>query len=306
MKRFIIIILIVLFSGKLFSQYYQQYSQYISNGQAINPAYAGSHEVLSTTLSYRDQWVGFDGAPKTMTFSAHTPLNKMSSAVGLQLFSDRIGVSKHNGIFFSYAYRIRFKKNNRILAFGTGAGLSMFRSNLNSVTINNSGDKAFEGQFLKSNRPNFSLGIYYYSNRFFAGLSVPSILHYGYDVFNNTNDSLKTSARNIYYSVGYVFKLNSDIKFVPSCLIKSYPGLHTQMDLNFKLCIYDVLGMSFSLRFGDAMIWIIDYKMNNQLSIGYSHDFSSSILNRFSHGTNEFLLKYKFAYKSNLETTKLF
>ena len=96
MKRLLFLITIILFTGNIFAQYYQHYSQYLANGQAINPAFAGSREVLSTALLYRNQWVGFDGAPKTMTFSAHTPLNKLSSAIGLQLFSDRIGVSKHN------------------------------------------------------------------------------------------------------------------------------------------------------------------------------------------------------------------
>lgn len=306
MKKIILIVTVFLFSGNIFAQYYHHFSQYMSNGQAINPAYTGSREVLSTSLLYRDQWIGFDGAPRTMTFSAHTPLNQMSSAVGLQLFSDRIGVSKHNGVFVSYAYRIRFKKNHRTLAFGLGGGISMFRSNLNSVLTNTTGDVSFEGQYLKSNRPNFSIGTYYYSNRLHVGLSVPSILHYGYDVFGKTPDSLKANTRNVFFMAGYVFKLNKDIKFTPSCLIKSYPGLQTQMDLNLGLIIYDALGMSVSLRFGDAMIWIIDYKINNQFKIGYSHDFSTSMLNRYAHGTNEFMLRYEFAYKTNVESIKLF
>ncbi len=306
MKRLLFLITILLLTGNLFAQYSQYFSQYLSNGQAINPAYAGSREVLSTTLLYRNQWVGFDGAPKTMTFSAHTPLNKLSSAIGIQMFSDRIGVSKHNGVFFNYAYRIRFKKNHRTLAFGIGAGLSMFRANLNSVTLSTPGDIEFVGQNLKSNRPNFNFGIYYYSNRFFTGFSVPSLLHYGYDVFGNTADSLKTTPQNFYYTAGYVFKLNNDLKLTTSCLIKSYANFKSQMDLNLNLCIYDVLGMSVSLRFGDALVWIIDYKINDQFKIGYSHDFSFSILNRYAHGTNEFMLRYEFAYKSNVASTKLF
>jgi len=306
MRRLIIILTIFLFPGNIFCQYYQHFSQYLLNGQAINPAYTGSREVLSTTLLYRDQWIGFDGAPKTMTFSAHTPLTKLSSAIGLQFFSDKIGVSKHNGIFFNYAYRIRFKKNHRTLAFGLGAGISMFRANLNNVSIITSGDATFEGQNLKSNLPNFNAGIYYYSNRFFAGWSIPAIIHYGYDVFGNTPDSMSTTPRNIYYILGYTFNLNKDITFTTSFLFKTYSGLEGQTDLNLNLNIYNTLGMSLSLRFGDAMVWIIDYQINNQLKIGYAHDFSTSMLNRYAHGTNEFMLRYEFAYKLNMTSTKLF
>lgn len=307
MKKVSFIILFFIFSCNLFAQYYQQFSQYLLNGQAINPAYAGSREVLSATMLYRDQWVGFAGAPKTMTFSVHTPLTSLSSAIGLQLFSDKIGVSKHNGIFINYAYRLRFKKNHRTLAFGMGAGINTFRSNFSNITINDLGDKAFEYQYIKSTRPNFSFGAYYYSKRFFAGASFPALLHYGYDVFGGIPDSLRTSPRNAYYTAGYVFGANKNIKFSPSLLIKTYYPHVGQVDLNFRLSIYDALGMALSLRFGDALVWVIDYQLiKNQLQIGYAHDFSTSMLNKYAHGTNEFMLRYEFAYKSNVVSTKLF
>ena len=307
MKKVPIIILFFIYSCNLFAQYYQQFSQYLLNGQAINPAYAGSREVLSTTLLYRDQWVGFAGAPRTMTFSAHTPLTSLSSAIGLQIFSDKIGVSKHNGIFINYAYRIRFKKNHRTLAFGMGAGVNTFRSDFSNVAINDLGDKAFEYQYLRSTRPNFSIGAYYYSKRFFAGASIPSLLRYGYDVFGTAPDSLRTSPQNSYYTVGYVFGINKDIQFSPSILLKTNYPQNRQIDLNLKLSIHDVLGMALSIRFGDALVWIIDYQIiPNQLRIGYAHDFSTSMLNKYAHGTNEFMLRYEFAYKSNVVSTKLF
>ncbi len=307
LKKLTISIILFIFSCNLFAQYYQQFSQYLLNGQAINPAYAGSREVLSTTLLYRNQWVGFEGAPKTMTFSANTPLSKLSSAVGIQIFSDKIGVSKHNGIFLNYAYRIRFKKNHRTLAFGMGGGINTFSSNFSNVTTNDLGDKAFEEQYLKKTRPNFSFGAYYYSNRFFAGVSIPSLLHYGYDVFGVAPDSMQTLPYNIYYTAGYTFGLNKDVKFSPSILLKTNYPQKGQIDLNLKLSIYDVLGMAASLRFGDALVWIIDFQIiPNQLKIGYAHDFSTSVLNKYAHGTNEFMLRYEFAYKSNVVSTKLF
>ncbi len=307
MKKIYISILFFIFSCNLFAQYYQQFSQYLLNGQAINPAYAGSREVLSAALLYRDQWVGFAGSPRTMTFSAHTPLTSLSSAIGLQIFSDKIGVSKHNGIFINYAYRIRFKKNHRTLAIGMGAGINTFRSDFSSVTLNDLGDKAFEYQYLNNIRPNFSIGVYYYSNKFFAGAAIPSILRYGYDVFGATPDSLRTNPQNSYYTIGYEIGLNKDIKFSPSILLKTNSPQKGQVDLNLKLSIYDALSMAVSVRFGDALVWIIDYQIiPNQLKIGYAHDFSTSLLNKYAHGTNEFMLRYEFAYKSNVVSTKLF
>ena len=306
MRHILYILLIFVLSQTVVGQYSPHYSQYLLNGMAVNPAYTGSREVLSTTLLYRDQWIGFEGAPKTMTMSIHTPLKQLSSAVGLQIFNDRIGVASHTGVFLNYAYRIRFKKNNRTLAFGMGLGLNIYRANLDKVNVGAISDETFENQIYKSTRPNFSDGIYYYSKRFFVGLSAPAILHYGYDVYSSTPDSSTTAPVNFFFTMGYTFKLNNDIKIRPSILRKSYPQQDNQIDFNLSLIVYDALNMSFSIRGKESLVWILEYKINNQLKIGYAHDFVTSRLNKYSHGTNEFLLRYELKFKSDQMNTRFF
>lgn len=305
-KLFILFLFVITFSS-VYSQYSPTYSQYQLNGLAINPAFAGSREVLSTNILYRDQWLGFEGAPRTMTLSTHTPLRKLSSAVGLQIFNDKIGVSGHSGIFFNYAYRVRFKKNHRTLAIGTGAGLDMYRANLSKVEVNSPGDQAFENQVFKSSRMNFSFGIYYYSNKVFAGISTPAILHYGYDVHSATPDSSTTAPTNFFITAGYTFKFNKDIKFRPSILHKTYPKLDSQTDFNFSLIVFDQLSMGLSVRSGESIVWIIEYQiLRNQLRIGYAHDFVTSRLNRYTHGTNEIMLRYELVFRSDITNTRFF
>ena len=66
MKKLIIIIATVgFFTPQLKAQQDPMLSQYMFNGLYINPAYAGSHKYWSSTLSYRNQWVGLEGAPST-------------------------------------------------------------------------------------------------------------------------------------------------------------------------------------------------------------------------------------------------
>ena len=72
-KILVLIILIVMFNSASFGQQDAQYTQYMYNTISVNPGYAGSRDVLSLTGLYRTQWVGLEGAPKTMTFSGHTP-----------------------------------------------------------------------------------------------------------------------------------------------------------------------------------------------------------------------------------------
>ena len=98
----IVFVLVLLLNGIGFRLAAQQsivYSQYIYNGLLINPAYAGSHIQLSATVSYRNQWVNFEGAPQTATLGVHSAVNKSKIGLGLLATSDKIGSYTNTGIF---------------------------------------------------------------------------------------------------------------------------------------------------------------------------------------------------------------
>src|SRR5687767_15416872 len=101
----IMFVFVLLLNGVSFRLAAQQsivYSQYLYNGLLINPAYAGSHVQLSTTLSYRNQWVNFEGAPQTATLGTHATVNKSKVGLGLLFTSDKIGSYTNTGAFGSY------------------------------------------------------------------------------------------------------------------------------------------------------------------------------------------------------------
>ncbi len=101
-----------------------QYSQYMFNQMAINPAYAGSREALNTVVLMRHQWTGIDGAPNTQTFTIHGPLRKKKVGLGFSVIADQIGPKKSIGALASYAYRIPLKKGN--LSFGLRFGMYQY------------------------------------------------------------------------------------------------------------------------------------------------------------------------------------
>jgi hypothetical protein len=98
-------------------------TQYLFNGLLINPAYAGSRKALTANLTWRQQWAGFEGAPRTQVLSIHSPLPEKKLALGLLLINDRIGVAHETAVTSNYAYRIRLGRGQ--LAFGLGAGVRM-------------------------------------------------------------------------------------------------------------------------------------------------------------------------------------
>ena len=121
-ERAIIAAILVVFAVSVDAQHSPITSQYMFNGLLINPAYAGSRDALAANITYRRQWVGFEGAPTTNLFSVHSPIRGSRIGLGLQVYTDRIGVSRETGVMTNYAYRIPFKKGK--LQFGIGAGVN--------------------------------------------------------------------------------------------------------------------------------------------------------------------------------------
>ena len=174
MKKYITIVLVLIsvFTNRVQAQQEAMYSQYMFNTLAINPAYAGSRNVTSATALYRNQWVGIQGAPETITFSLDAPLNNKKVGLGFQVFNDKIGITNTTGAFGSYAYRVRLNKGT--LAFGLQAGASQYRANFHSVSLNSipTDDVAFSENINKV-LVNFGAGLYYSTDRFYMGLSSP-------------------------------------------------------------------------------------------------------------------------------------
>lgn len=286
-------------------QFFQHYSNYHFNGFIINPAYAGSREVLSAAFLHRDQWIGFPGAPVTQTLSVHTPLKTISSAVGVNLFNDKLGVNRHTGLFVDYAYRIKVSETGRF-SIGMSAGVSFFRSFLSEVETTELNDAVFDGSNFKYTTPNFGFGMFYYTQRFFAGLSWPLLVKYSSDMSRSEADSLFTSPVNTFIQCGYIFKLNNDLKIKSSIMIKNYQKYEGQLDFSNSLIVYNTLQIGFSMRSSDAFIGMIEYRVNDQFRIGYAHDFITSKMAKYSHGSNEIVLRYEPVKKMNYENTRFF
>ena len=99
-----------------------QYSMYMHNKYAFNPAYAGMDESLSLTGVYRKQWAGLTGAPASQNVSIHMPFYYLSGGIGANLDSDVVGAHRNTKVTLSYNYYLDLNKSNR-LAIGLAGGV---------------------------------------------------------------------------------------------------------------------------------------------------------------------------------------
>jgi type IX secretion system PorP/SprF family membrane protein len=293
MKKILVTILLALcFSSKIFAQQDPQYTQYMFNMLAINPAYAGNQEdVLSATALFRRQWVGIEGAPTTQTFSMHAPvMQQRLSNIGLGglIMNDKIGISNALTATISGAYRIKFGRGN--LAMGINGGIRQYRADFTSVQTSLSGqyDPAF-AQNITEIMPVVGVGFFYNTDRFYAGISTPQLLSMRQTVGNANIQHFS----HFFGNVGYVFDLNETFKLKPSAMLKFVQGSPLSVDLNSNLWWKERIGLGLSWRVGDSVDALLEIRINNNFSFGYAYDYTLTELRNYNTGSHELMLRYQ-------------
>lgn len=293
MKKIYLTLSLFLLAFVATAQQQAMFTQYMFNGLVLNPAYAGSHEAISLTGVARKQWVGFEGAPSTQTFSIHAPVRLGKIGVGFYFLNDEIGVTNETNFFGSLSYRIKI--NEGFLSMGLQFGLLNHRTDFNKLRINDLDDPNLSGTLIDILKPNVGTGLYYNNDRLYIGLSVPHLLT---NRFTSNQDAnlVYTQARHYFLTAGYVFDLTHFLKFKPSTLLKAVEGAPIELDLNANLLINDVLWIGAGYRSFDSFHLMTQLQLTNQLAIGYTYDTSVNGLRAENTGTHEIMFNYRFNF----------
>ncbi len=271
-------------------------SLYMFDPLVINPAYAGTHVQFSATAIYRNQWVNFDGAPKTLTASMHSGFRKARVGLGILFGKDEIGVHSDNSLYFAYAYKIPLtnRKNPAVLSMGIQGGFNTLKSDYFKT---NPRDGMELGALTKFN-PNFGAGVFFRSRELYAGFSVPYIVNNRtIDIIDETFSELITPSgrqqRYYYVMAGTTRKLSEDFKIAPSTLIRIQENAPLSFDLNTMLIIKDAVSLGGSYRLGDSFIGLFELQINDNFHVGYAYDITTSDIRLYSNGSHEIMINYR-------------
>ena len=266
------------------------YTQYMYNLSVINPAYAGSKENLSMGLLYRKQWVDIEDAPTTGTFFAHSPVGK-NVGVGLSAITDKIGPVEENNIYGDFSYTLNMGGENR-LAFGLKAGVTMHKvglfSQVNS-TLPDINDPAFSED---TNNTFFNLGagLFYYTNKYYVGFSVPNFLKSKHLDYNGRQFGSETS--HYFLTGGYVFDLSPSLKFKPFAMIKSAIKAPVSLDVSANFLYIEKFEVGGTYRLDDSFGLMVNYAITPNLKIGYAYDQIVSDLKVTTPSSHEIILLF--------------
>ncbi len=298
MKKIYIVLTIILVGFSASAQQDAMFTHYMFNTLEVNPAYAGSRDALTITGLHRSQWVSFPGAPKTQTLTLHTPVFDGNTGIGLSVINDKIGPTNTTSFYFDFSYKIKITEKAN-LAFGLKGGLNMVNHDLNNLTLDQRNDPAFSANIRSRLLPNFGFGMYYYTDKFYAGVSVPKLLENDF-ASNSTSGTtdLASEKRHYFLILGSVFRLNESILFKPTGFMKVTNGAPIEGDITGTFIFNDKFWIGAMFRTGDAVGVLAGLNITNQLALGYSFDWSyANTTMVYNGGSHEIMLRYDFIYK---------
>jgi type IX secretion system PorP/SprF family membrane protein len=276
------------------AQQYPQFTQYMYNHSIINPAYATASEgTINFGALYRTQWVGLEGAPKTGSFFAHTPINEKME-VGISFVNDNIGdVVTENNIFVDYAYILRLNETSK-LSLGLKGGFTFFKTNFTDFSLqsgNASTDVAFNENISKT-FPNVGLGTFYFTDTYYVGLSIPNLLTSKH--IETENGIASTGVQDIHFFLtgGYVFDISQNLKFKPAFMTKAVKGAPLSIDLTANVLINNRIEAGLGYRIDDAVTGLVNFKVIPELRIGYAYDYTTTNLGDFNSGSHEIMILF--------------
>lgn len=265
-----------------------QYTQYMYNTHSVNPAYAGSRGSLSIMGVYRNQWVGLDGAPKTLNFSAHSPIGVKGVGLGLGFTSDQIGPTASSIITADFSYTIPLEDDLK-LAFGMKGGVSIWDVDPTKLNIFNPNDYDLRQENTAS--PVIGTGLYLYTSKWYVGVSSPNVLKTQY--YDEVQISTVNKRTHIYLIGGYVFTINPNLKLKPAILAKAVVGAPLALDFSANALLNETLTFGLAYRLDAAVSALAGFQISDQMMIGYSYDYDTTPLGNYNNGSHEIFLRFE-------------
>jgi type IX secretion system PorP/SprF family membrane protein len=296
MKKITIITAIfgILIMGDAVAQQTPMYSQYMFNMMNINPAYTGSREVPNLTMLLRSQWSGFPGAPTSGSVTYDSRVEGRNHSWGAQMYYDKLGVEKTTGFQGFYSYSAPFERAT--LSLGLNFGMLNYNIDYNKTNPYDVGDPSLQtviNKFL----PTAGLGALLSGERWYVGLSAPALMKTKVSSDGQAVIQQAGAEGHYFLSAGYVIPVSEAVVIKPSTLLKASSGAPLQADLNMNVWVNDIIGFGGSYRSSDAVVGMIELKLNPMFRLGYAYDYNISDLVNYNSGTHEFMLRYELGGK---------
>ena len=263
-----------------------------------NPAVAGTRKKIDARLCYRNQWVGFEGAPTTMSLGIHTRFYKKNVlGAGGFVFQDEIGPFKYLNIGGAFAYHATF--DDAKLSIGAGGSYQSQGYLTNKITTQYRQDPAVNYSYIETLRKaDFSFGVLYYNDRFYIGMAGNNLWGTTFEYYKSdtARKAVYKQVNHFNFAVGYNWMADESLIWENSFLAGFVPGVPILADYTLRLHFKEQLILGLGYRFKTAAVFQLGYTFKNTYQITYSYDLSTNRMKNTNSGTHEL----KLVFSSNL------
>lgn len=303
LKKISSLFIVIFAMSNVFAQQDPQYSQYMFNQLAINPAYAGSKEVLSTTAFIRSQWTGIEGGPQTESLTLHGPMKGKKVGFGFAVIADQIGPKSSIGAMGSYAYRIPIK--NGKLAFGLRVGVYNFTYHWNEMTHKDPTDQVYTENPPSKIVPTADAGLFYYNNTMYVGLSATHLYNGRLTSVSNQNGDDAQFSPHFFFTFGKAWSFSEKLVFNPSIMVKTAKNSPGTIDINMSFLLNQRIWLGISARSGYGFVAYAQVNITDKFKLGYAFDFGFNKIGKVGGGSHEIMLGYDFnIFKSKITSPR--
>lgn len=293
MRKLVLFTAIFSFLLRAYTQEQPHYSLYMLRPTLINPAAHGSYEMITASMLFNAQMIGFKGAPIVGAADLGIPVGKTGLTVGLTIGQDKIGAIYKSTIGASFAYRIRLH-HRHYLSLGLSTTAEMTQGNFTNLTVQDPNDPIIQ-QFTNTFwNPNFRLGAYYFTQNVYISFAVGNIISLR---TNQGSFSPTMTARiediHFYLQGGWQHRLGQSWKLQPSLLFKKIAGSPLQTDVNLQMLFRDAWGFGFSYRTLNTLVIQTNYTIKQILTIGYAFNWGLGFSDRTQFTGHEVLLMFR-------------
>jgi len=291
--KYLLLFFLVLVCSLSRAQQLPVYSQFFMNKYVNNPAFAGINDKYTVSSNHRYQWVGITDAPRTYTLSVNGPTKNLKNGLGAFLYTDHVGPTIRTGMQISYAYHLSINEKIK-LSMSLSGGLLEWKIDGHKLNLTDQNDQALVNNVMRTLVPDAKFGFILYGGNWHFGGAAPNLLQNKITFSNATNSELNKLEDHYLIHVGHEFNISNDILLDPYVLVRYVSPAPLQLEFGSKFVWKNTAWAGITYRTGDAASFLVGYTYKENLSFGYSYDFTTSNLNNYSTGTHEFLFSVLF------------
>jgi type IX secretion system PorP/SprF family membrane protein len=298
MKKILLsIIAVMALSSTARAQYDAQFSQYFMAMGYYNPGYAGTSGNLNTFAAYRLQWMGWEGAPKSLFATADMPLTvrKVNLGIGAMLFSESIGLFRNSHFAAQLAYKQKLFGGTLSIGLQPGIANVSFDGSEGKLDLGESEYHQQEDEAIprvKASGMGFDLnaGIYYTHKNFYAGAGVMHAMEPELEMEENIFTFI---GRSYNLTGGYNIQLTDPLyELQPSVFLKT-DLTSFQADITARMVYNKMFNGGLSWRVNESVVVMLGATFGN-IQVGYAYDFPTrGVLLKATSGSHEVMVRYQ-------------